>query len=149
MKKTPLQKQNLIENCFGCGTENEEGLRIESHWEGDETVAIWQPKHHHRSGNPKILYGGIIASLIDCHSINTAISQAYKNEKREPGSEPVINYVTGQLQVSYKKPIPIEKTLRVKAKVVRVEGRKTWLESTIDYDNNICAEGKVLAVRVD
>lgn len=143
-----LQKQNLITDCFGCGTENEDGLHIESYWQENETICIWQPKSRYRSGNPKILNGGIIASLIDCHSINTAISQAYKDEKREPGSNPIINYVTGQLSVSYKKPIPIEKTLRIKAKILRIDGRKTWLESAIDYDDNICAEGKILAVRV-
>jgi len=149
MKTPSLQEQNMIEHCFGCGTKNTHGLHIETHWQGEETVSVWQPKPYYSSGNTEIMYGGIIASLIDCHSINTAISNAYKLENRQPGTEPLVNYVTAQLNVSYHKPVPINKTLTVKAKVLSSEGRKTWVESTITCDDQICAKGKVLAIRVD
>jgi len=48
-------------HCFGCGSLNEQGLQIKSHWQGDELVCHWQPLPHH-IGHPGIVYGGTIAS---------------------------------------------------------------------------------------
>ena len=72
--------QDLIQgnHCWGCGTVGEPGLRIKSYWSGDESVCTWSPKDYHSAAHPQVLNGGIIASIIDCHCICTAIAAAYR-----------------------------------------------------------------------
>jgi acyl-coenzyme A thioesterase PaaI-like protein len=144
-----LQQQNRLEQCFGCGTNNEKGLHIQSYWDGDESVCTFKAEPYYHGGKPNIAYGGLIASLIDCHSVNTAISNAYKVEGRQPGSDPKIVYLTGELNVRYLRPTPLDKPINLKARVTAVDGKKTWLECLLISENNICAKGKVLAVRVN
>ncbi|MBI2990532.1 MAG: PaaI family thioesterase [Deltaproteobacteria bacterium] len=96
----------------------------------------------------QIVNGGIIACLIDCHSLNLAIAHAYRNEGRPIGSRPRIGYVTGNLNVSYLRPTPIDKPLHLRARIKRLEGRKVWVECTLSADGEICAEGEVLGIRV-
>ncbi len=51
-------------NCFGCAPDNPHGLRMEFHEEGEETISVWNPRHHFQ-GYGNILHGGIQASLMD------------------------------------------------------------------------------------
>ena len=64
-------------HCYGCGALNERGLQIKSFWVGEEVVCAWQPKPHH-IGHPGILYGGMIASVVDCHCIWAASAHAHR-----------------------------------------------------------------------
>ena len=82
---------------------NAYGLRIKSYWSGDEAVCTWDPKPYHTAGPKHVLNGGIIATVIDCHCICTAIAAAYRAEGREIGTEPMIWYATGSLQVTYRR----------------------------------------------
>ncbi|MBI2539317.1 MAG: PaaI family thioesterase, partial [Deltaproteobacteria bacterium] len=101
MAEQSFQDQGSVRHCHGCGADNKNGLRIKSYWEGDEAICTWQPEPHHCGGSREIVNGGIIACLIDCHSLNLAIAHTYRNERRPIGSEPRIGYVTGNLNVSY------------------------------------------------
>jgi acyl-coenzyme A thioesterase PaaI-like protein len=148
MKTRSLQEQNQIDECFGCGTKNNTGLGIQSYWDGKESTCVWQAAPHHCGATADRVYGGIIASLIDCHSVNTATDEAYRSENRQPGSEPILRYVTASLDVSFRRPAPINRPLEIKAKVVKMEGRKIWVDSTLSCEGKLCAQGKVLAVRV-
>lgn len=62
-------------------------------------ISTFHPKPEYNSGFPDVMYGGLVASLIDCHSIWTAIATTYRAEGREHGSLPAISYVTGTLTV--------------------------------------------------
>ena len=78
--------------CYGCGRLNEHGLHIQSRWDGDETVCIFQPRDYHIA-IPGYVYGGLIASLIDCHSTGTAAAAAAREQGREIGSDPPLRFV--------------------------------------------------------
>jgi acyl-coenzyme A thioesterase PaaI-like protein len=130
-KPLSLQQQNCLTECFGCGTNNAKGLHIQSYWQGNESICTFQAETHYHGGKPNIVYGGLIASLIDCHSVNTAISNAYKIENREPGTEPILVYLTAQLNVTYIKPTPLHKPITLKAHITNVEGKKTWVECLV------------------
>jgi acyl-coenzyme A thioesterase PaaI-like protein len=134
--------------CWGCGAANEHGLRIKSHWSDDEAVSNWQPKPYHAGGRGHALNGGIIASLIDCHSVCTAIAAAYRAEGRAIGSEPMIWYVTGSLQVSYLRPTPPGETVTLRARIKEMKERKTAVACSLFSGGEECARGEVLAVRV-
>ena len=149
MAELSFQDQGSVRHCHGCGADNRDGLRIKSYWEGDEAICTWQPRPHHCGGSREIVNGGIIACLIDCHSLNLAIAHAYRNEGRPIGSRPGIGYVTGNLNVSYLRPTPIDKPLHLRARIKRLEGRKVWVECTLSADGEVCATGEVLGIRLE
>ena len=62
--------------CYGCGRLNEQGLQIKSYWDGEETVCHFKPRPSH-TAIPGYVYGGLIASLIDCHGTGTAAAAIY------------------------------------------------------------------------
>ena len=149
MSGKAFQDEGSVNHCHGCGADNERGLRIKSYWDGDEGVCIWTPEPHHCGGSKDIVNGGIIASLIDCHSLNLAIAHAYRSEGRAIGTAPRIGYVTANLNVSYLKPTPIDKPLHLRAKITKTEGRKAWVDCTLSADGQVRATGHVLGVRVE
>ncbi|HET7008671.1 MAG TPA: PaaI family thioesterase [Candidatus Binatia bacterium] len=144
-----FQDQGSVHHCHGCGAANEKGLRLKSYWDGDEAIATWRAEPHHCGGTKENLNGGIIASLIDCHSLNLAIAQAYRAAGRPIGSAPRIGYVTANLNIAYLKPTPLQEPIDLRARVVKLDGRKAWVNCTLSAARIIRAEGEVLGVRVD
>ncbi len=149
MNELAFQDQGSVHYCYGCGADNERGLRLKSYWDGEDAVAHWRPESHHCGGTGKNLNGGIIASLIDCHSLNLAIAHAYRAEGRAIGSVPRIGYVTANLNVSYAKPAPIDMPVELRAKITKIENRKTWMSCTLSAAGEVRATGEVLGVRVE
>ena len=85
---------------YGCGRLNAAGHQIKTCWEGDESVTRFQPKPEH-TAIPGFVYGGLLASLIDCHCTGTEAAAMYRAENRPLDSLPAFRFVTGSLQVSY------------------------------------------------
>lgn len=132
-------------HCYGCGKLNEHGLQIKSFWDGDEAVAKFDPKPYHIAV-AGFVYGGLIASIIDCHSTGMASAAAYRAENRPMGTEPPLRFVTGSLKVDYLRPTPIGLTLTARAKIKEHKGRKIIVTSTLSANGEICARGEVVAV---
>lgn len=149
MAEAAFQDQGAVHHCHGCGADNEKGLQLKSYWDGDEAVSAWRAQPHHCGGSKGIVNGGIIASLVDCHSLNLAIASAYRTEGRPIGSRPRIGYVTAQLNVSYLKPTPIHELLHLRARITRIEGRKAWVSCTLSAGGQVRVTGEVLGIRVD
>jgi acyl-coenzyme A thioesterase PaaI-like protein len=148
MNQPSFQDQGSVRHCHGCGADNERGLRLKSFWDGEEAVAKWHPQPHHCGGRREILNGGIIASLIDCHSMNLAIARAYRAEGRAIGSAPRIGYVTANLRVRYVKPVPIDQTVELRARIVKLDGRKAWVRCDLSAGGELRASGEALGIRV-
>jgi len=134
-------------HCYGCGRLNEQGLHIKSYWDGDETVCIFTPEKKF-SAIPGLVYGGLIASLIDCHSTGSAAAFAYRAEGREMGSEPAIRFLTGSLHVDYLKPTPLGATLTLRSHIKEIKGRKVIIVTELSGIDEVYAKGEVVAVRV-
>lgn len=132
--------------CYGCGADNEHGLNIKSYWEGDEGVCRWKPRSYHSAG--PALNGGVAATLIDCHSVYTAVATAYRLEGREVGEGEEIDYATVKLTVTYKRPTPMDRTLELRAKVVKKGNRSMTVETVLSADGKPCVIGEVVAVRM-
>jgi acyl-coenzyme A thioesterase PaaI-like protein len=137
--------------CYGCGPSNPDGLHIKSYWseDGQFVVATFEPQAKFTSGFPNALYGGLIASLIDCHSNWTAMAFGYRAEGREPGSQPLLMSVTGSLSVKYLKPTPIDRTLYLKAWAEGEVGRKTRVLCELGTEEMVTATGDSVFVRID
>jgi acyl-coenzyme A thioesterase PaaI-like protein len=134
--------------CYGCGRLNEHGLHLRTFLEGDETVTSFTPHPYHTGGHASSVYGGLIASVIDCHSNGTAAWAAHRAEGAEPGSEPTARFVTAALQVDYVRPTPIGETLEVRGRVKEMSARKVIVVSTVTAGGEECARGEVVAVRL-
>jgi acyl-coenzyme A thioesterase PaaI-like protein len=136
-----------VAHCYGCGKLNEYGHQIKTFWEGDETVTRFTPKEYH-TAIPGYVYGGLIASLIDCHGTGTAALAAYKAEGRDIDTSPPFRFVTASLQVDYLKPTPLGVELEIRGKIVEQKGRKVISEITLSANGEITAKGKVVAVQI-
>ena len=145
-----LQDAWIAATCYGCGPANEHGLQIKSFWaeDGSAVIATFHPQPQHNAGFPNVMYGGLVASLIDCHSIWTAIAYTYRHEERDHGSLPAVSYVTGKLEVSYRQPTPLDQPVLLRAVAEKIEGRKATIYCTLGIEGQITAEGHVLAIRV-
>lgn len=134
-------------HCYGCGYLNERGHQIKSYWDGDESVCRFDPEPYH-TAIPGYVYGGLIASLIDCHGTGTAAAAAHRAAGRPMDSEPKLRFVTASLRVDYLRPTPIGTTLEVRGTVAELKERKVVVSITLSADGEICARGEVIAVKL-
>lgn len=136
-----------LAHCYGCGTLNEHGHQIKSYWEGEESVCHFMPKPFHIA-IPGYVYGGLLASLVDCHGTGTAAAAGYRAEGRTMDSLPALRYLTASLHVEYLKPTPLGVELEVRGRVKEVKGRKIVIEEWIVASGVITVRGEVVAVQV-
>jgi acyl-coenzyme A thioesterase PaaI-like protein len=149
MSKRPIQDfyPDEIAICYGCGRHNQDGLHIQTYWDGEEGVSHFTPKPQH-TAFPGFVYGGLLASLVDCHMVGTAIAATYQAEGREPGSEPEVTYVTGNLNVTYLRPTPMDMELTLRARVKELFPRKAIIACSLYAGDQECVQAEMVAVRV-
>ncbi len=136
-----------VAQCYGCGRLNGHGHQIKTHWEGDETVTRYTPRPEH-TAIPGFVYGGLLASLIDCHGTGTAAAAMYRAENRAMDSQPPFRFVTGSLHVDYLKPTPLGPVLEIRGKVKEIRGRKVIVEATVYAEGIATARGEIVAVQM-
>lgn len=136
-----------VAHCYGCGSRNDHGHRIKTFWEGEESVTRYTPEPYH-TAVPGFVYGGLLASLIDCHSTGTAAAAMYRAEGREMDSLPPFRFVTGSLLVKYLKPTHLGVTLEIRGRVKEIKGRKVVIESTVYAEGVATASGEVVALQM-
>ena len=134
-----------LSHCYGCGRLNEHGLQLKSFWDGDESVAVITPRPYH-TAIPGFVYGGLLASIIDCHGTGTASAAAYRAENRAMGSKPPLRFVTASLHVDFLRPTPIEGSLEVRGRVKEIKPRKVVVSMEVSAAGKVCAKGEVVAV---
>ena len=134
-------------HCYGCGRLNQDGLQIKSYWDGEESVCNFRPRPSH-TAIPGYVYGGLIASLIDCHATGTAAAAIYRAENRPMGTQPDVRFVTASLKVDYLKPTPIDTILELRGRVKEINSRKVVLEIDMIAKGKVTARGEVIAVMV-
>ena len=149
MKEKAFQEYypESLSHCYGCGRLNSHGLQVKSYWDGEEALAVFIPKDFHLAF-PGYVYGGLIASLVDCHCVGTAAAAAYRHAGREPGSLPAFRYVTASLQVDYLAPTPLGPPVNVRARVEEIKGRKTIVTASVIVESVTTARGRVVAVQM-
>ena len=136
-----------LSHCYGCGRLNPHGHQIKTRWDGDETVSVFKP-HPEHTAIPGYVYGGLIASLVDCHGTGTAAAAAYREAGREPGTEPPFRFVTASINVRYLRPTPMGVPLEVRGRVEEIKGRKVVVSAKVSAAGEICATGEVVAVQM-
>jgi acyl-coenzyme A thioesterase PaaI-like protein len=143
---TPIQDQYdpAFQVCYGCGAQNPHGLQIKSRCEGGEVVAEFMPGPEHL-GVPGVVYGGLLASLIDCHGIATGAEHFQRLEQLDHPPR----CVTASLHVEYRKPTPMNgQPLQLRARVVEASARKAVVEVSLGVGGETTVEARVIAVKL-
>ncbi|WP_405097772.1 PaaI family thioesterase [Oceanobacillus sp. FSL H7-0719] len=131
--------------CYGCGRLNENGHHFRTVWAGENTETEYTPKPEH-TAIPGFVYGGLLASLVDCHGTGSASLALHRKNGHEPGdgTEPP-RFVTASLQIDFMKPTPQNAPLRAIGTVEEVHPKK-WKVHTEVFANGTCVvKGTVVA----
>lgn len=130
--------------CFGCGPANPQGLHVRSIVEGDAVVAAWTPSPHHEAF-AGVLSGGIIGTLLDCHSNWTA---AFHLMQRS-GSDRPPPTVTADYAIRLLRPTPTDAPVHLRARVVESTNDRATVEATLEVEGEVTAtcRGTFVAVR--
>lgn len=130
--------------CFGCGPANPQGLHVRSFPAGDEVVATWTPGPHHEAF-PGVLNGGIIGTLLDCHSNWTAASHLMQRL----GADRPPTTVTADYAIRLLRPTPTDSPVRLRARVVESTDERATVEATLEAGEQVTAtcRGTFVAVR--
>lgn len=133
-------------HCYGCGRLNANGLHVKSEWRGEECIARFVPAPYHMA-LPGFVYGGLIASLADCHAMATAAGALMAAAGATPGSDETPRCVTASLHVDYLRPTPLGPELVLRAHAVDVGPRKVTVAMTIHVGEAETARAQIVAVR--
>lgn len=132
--------------CYGCGRLNEKGHHFRTGWQGEQTVTIYNPLPEH-TAIPGFVYGGLIASFIDCHGTGSASLALHRKNGHEVGDgEEAPRFVTASLKVDFMKPTPHGVPLKAVGKVTEIHPKKWKVETEVFAQDTLCARGEVLAV---
>lgn len=140
-----------VAQCYGCGRDNDAGHQIKTYWDGEHTVTRFTPRQEHTAIRG-FVYGGLIASLIDCAGTGSAAGAGYRAAGREIGdpndTEPPLRYVTANLTVDYLAPTPMGPELVLRGTIEDVKGRKVVVSEEVYAGETLVARGRVVAVQM-
>ncbi|SEQ88185.1 PaaI family thioesterase [Piscibacillus halophilus] len=137
---------NDFAHCYGCGRLNEDGHHFRTGWEGNQTVTYYTPDKKY-TAVPGFVYGGFLASLIDCHGTGSASLALHRKNGYEPGDEEEApRFVTASLEIKFTKPTPQGVTLKAIGNVEEVRENKFRTEIEVFAEEEKVASGTVVAV---
>ncbi|MGD8324441.1 MAG: hotdog domain-containing protein [Gammaproteobacteria bacterium] len=111
-------------------------------------MARFVPQQHHCAAPLHVVNGGILATLMDCHCICTAIAAGYRDAGRPIGSQPNIHFVTAGMTLQYLRPAPIAGPLALFAEIARATDNGYLVSCTLEAGGKCCVIGEVSAARV-
>lgn len=122
--------------CFGCGPANAKGLQLRSYPADGGTIATFSPWPEHDNGLG-FLNGGIICTLLDCHSATPMILEASRLGLLS--AETPLPFVTAGLDVRYLRPTPLHEPSQLRAFAASAS------EDEVVVDVELVFDGKVRA----
>jgi len=136
-------------HCYGCGRLNPDGMQLKSYWDGEETVCHYTPKPYHSGGFPGNVYGGLIASLKDCHGAASATAASMREKNYTPDDpRPAPRFVTASLKVDYLKPAPMGTVLEIRGRIREIGTRKVIVSTTLSAAGELRAKGEMVMVEL-
>jgi acyl-coenzyme A thioesterase PaaI-like protein len=133
-------------HCYGCGRLNDDGIQIKTMLADGDTLTVFDPWPVHTAFEGTV-YGGLIASVIDCHSTGSAAIFAMVQAGDAVGSVPSPRFVTAHLEVDFLAPTPLAQ-MRVVGRLVEITERKAIVESELIVDGKVTAKGSAVLVRL-
>ncbi len=136
-----------LAHCFGCGKNNPNGFQLKTYLQGDKTIAHFTPDEKY-TAMPGSVYGGLIASVFDCHGTGSAAAFVCQAENIPMECPVPVRCVTGSLKVDYLAPTPMGVELQLEGKLRGIERRKIWVDMTLTANGKLCAKAEILAIRI-
>lgn len=124
--------------CFGCGHANPKGLRLRSYPSGEGVVAEFTPWPEHDNG-VGFLNGGIIATVLDCHSGAAVFDHQERHGLGDPDG-PLLPFVTAGLDLRFLRPCPLHETLQLVAVVEGADSDNLEVRVRLIWDGKPRAE---------
>jgi hypothetical protein len=150
MDRQSLQEvwtSNDYSSCFGCGPENTYGLKMQSFWNGKEGICRWRAEPQHK-GIKGLFNGGIIATLIDCHSFWTGLAALCQREEIPFGKGALMKMVTAAMTITYIHHISIDAEIELKAHLAEIGKRSRVVVCAVSVDGKEHTRGEVTLVLV-
>lgn len=127
--------------CYGCGRLNKDGHQLRTGWQGEKTVTIYTPEKKYM-GIPGYVYGGMIASIIDCHSTGSAALALHRKNGNEIGDgTPAPRFVTAYLNVEFLAPTPQDVPLKAIGTVEEIHPKRFKVHTELFAGDTLCARG--------
>ncbi len=136
-----------VAHCFGCGSLNQHGHRIKTYWDGERTITRFTPRPEH-TAVPGFVYGGLLASLIDCHSTGSGAAALARARGIDMVRDGAPRCVTGSLEVRYTAPTPLGPELEIRGIIEEVKGRKVVVSSQLLADGVVCVTGRAVVIEM-
>lgn len=133
--------------CYGCGYQNDQGYHLKTVWNGEETLTRFTPKPEH-TAIPGYVYGGLIASVIDCHGTGSGSLALARERNIQLAGHNAPRCVTASLKVNYLRPTPLGPELVVSGRIKEVKGRKVIVEAEMKVNGQLTATGEIIVVEV-
>lgn len=127
--------------CYGCGVSNAHALGVATWWDGTVGRATFTPRPEH-TAVPGFVYGGLLASLVDCHGVATAAAAIAEDPHHPP------RLVTASLHVQFLRPTPLGPPLELVARLAERRGRKTVVHVDIFAQGHVTVRGEVVAAPI-
>ncbi|MEN8124069.1 MAG: PaaI family thioesterase [Bacteroidota bacterium] len=132
-------------HCYGCGRLNPDGHQLKTYLKNNETISEYTPKNYHIAIEG-FVYGGLLASLIDCHGTGSASIFYARENGIQIKKYNAPRFVTGNLNVNYLKPTPLQEKLLIKGVLKEITSRKVIISIDIIVNDVICVTGEVTAI---
>ncbi|MCZ2126995.1 MAG: PaaI family thioesterase [Anaerolineales bacterium] len=121
-------------SCFVCGPENPRGIGITMYVDDDGTLTSDFTLNETHQGPPGHAHGGASAAILDEALGLVAWAANYK-------------VLAANLQISYRKPLPLHQPLHVETRIVEITGRKiTCAGKIVLPDSTVAVEGSGLYI---
>ena len=135
-----------VAHCYGCGRLNDVGHQIKTRVDDGGTVTEFTPEPYH-TAVPGYAYGGVVASIIDCHSTGSAAIFSMQRDGLEVGGDTSPRFVTAHLEVDYLLPTPLG-PMHLAGRLVEITGRKAIVETDLSVDGVVTAKGSAVLVEI-
>lgn len=133
-------------HCFGCGRNNDVGHQVKTYATDQGTVTRHIPPPYY-TGAGDFAYGGIIASLIDCHSAGSAAIFWLHANDAQVGDGPAPRFVTARLEIDYLAPTPLG-LIELVGTIEEIGERKVIVQSEVLAGSGVTAKGRAVLVKV-
>jgi acyl-coenzyme A thioesterase PaaI-like protein len=142
MQHSLIRKQPNSRSCFACGLHNDFGLKARFFESATgEVVGLFRPQAEHQ-GYPGRLHGGLISTILD----EVLARAGMAGERSETWG------VTVELNVRFKKPVPLDGECRVIGRVGSEGGRSFEASGELVLANGevaASATGRYMKMKLD
>ena len=140
-----------FQHCWGCGPKNDLGLHLKTYpsIDGKSCISRIKLENAYTGGVPSNVFGGMIATIFDCHGTASAAWFAHHQKGFELTESTVIGrFITARLEIDYLSPSPIEDEIVVTSTLEELGERKAIISMEMTVATKVRAKAKMVAVAV-